>query len=170
MLFRSNLRNPEPPLGRIADSSPSGAVRPGRGEEINTVPIRKPDDGRTVLYAGSSHGNMRIFCFLFVVYAERNVAIRIVFIRLFIIFVSNLTILGVMAKIKGTIVVDKERCKGCGVCASACPCDVLALSAEVNSKGYPVAWMVNPDSCTGCASCAVICPDSCITVYRQKFE
>ena len=78
---------------------------------------------------------MRIFCFLFVVYAERNVAIRIVFIRLFIIFVSNLTILGVMAKIKGTIVVDKERCKGCGVCASACPCDVLALSAEVNSKG-----------------------------------
>ena len=46
-----------------------------------------------------------------------------------------------MAKIKGTIVVDKERCKGCGVCASACPCDVLALSAEVNSKGYPVAWM-----------------------------
>ena len=58
-----------------------------------------------------------------------------------------------MAKIKGTIVVDKERCKGCGVCASACPCDVLALSAEVNSKGYPV-----------------ICPDSVITVYRQKFE
>ena len=113
---------------------------------------------------------MRIFCFLFVVYAERNVAIRIVFIRLFRIFVSNLTILGVMAKIKGTIVVDKERCKGCGVCASACPCDVLALSAEVNSKGYPVARMVNPDACTGCASCAVICPDSCITVYRQKFE
>ena len=61
-----------------------------------------------------------------------------------------------MAKIKGTIVVDKERCKGCGVCASACPCDVLALAAEGNSKGYPVAWMVNPDSCTGCASCAVI--------------
>ena len=136
----------------------------------NTVPTRRPNDVRTVLYAGSSHGNMRIFCFLFVVYAERNVAIRIVFIRLFIIFVSNLTILGVMAKIKGRIVVDKERCKGCGVCASACPCDVLALSAEVNSKGYPVAWMVNPDSCTGCASCAVICPDSCITVYRQKFE
>lgn len=74
-----------------------------------------------------------------------------------------------MAKIKGTIVVDKERCKGSGSVLRR-PCDVLALSAEVNSKGYPVAWMVNPDSCTGCASCAVICPDSCITVYRQKFE
>ena len=75
-----------------------------------------------------------------------------------------------MAKIKGTIVVDKERCKGCGVCVASCPCDVLGLSTEVNSKGYPIAWMVHPDACTGCASCAIICPDSVITVYRQKFE
>ena len=75
-----------------------------------------------------------------------------------------------MAKIKGTIVVDKERCKGCWVCVASCPCSVLVLSAEVNSKGYPVARMADPDACTGCASCAVICPDSVITVYRQKFE
>ena len=34
-----------------------------------------------------------------------------------------------MAKIKGTILVDKERCKGCGVCVASCPCDVLHLSA-----------------------------------------
>ncbi len=75
-----------------------------------------------------------------------------------------------MAKIKGTIVVDRERCKGCGVCVSACPCDVLALSNEVNGKGYQVAMMANPDACIGCASCGIVCPDSCITVYRQKFE
>ena len=75
-----------------------------------------------------------------------------------------------MAKIKGTIVVDLERCKGCGVCVASCPCKALELSAEVNSKGYPVARMASPDACTGCASCAVICPDSVITVYRQKFE
>ena len=74
-----------------------------------------------------------------------------------------------MAKIKGTIVVDKERCKGCGVCVASCPCDVLALSVEVNNKGYRMC-MTHPDACTGCASCAIICPDSCITVYRQKFE
>ena len=43
-----------------------------------------------------------------------------------------------MAKIKGTILVDKERCKGCGVCVASCPCDVLHLSAEVNSKGYQI--------------------------------
>lgn len=75
-----------------------------------------------------------------------------------------------MAKIKGTVVVDRERCKGCGVCVASCPCKVLALSVEVNSKGYPVAHLAQPDACTGCASCAVICPDSCMTVYRQKFD
>ena len=75
-----------------------------------------------------------------------------------------------MAKIKGTIVVDGPRCKGCGVCVAACPCKVLELSVEVNANGYPMARMANPDACTGCASCAVICPDSVSTVYRQKFE
>ena len=75
-----------------------------------------------------------------------------------------------MAKIKGTIGVDRGRCKGCGVGVASCPCQVLELSAEVNGKGYPVARMANPEAGTGCASCAVICPDSVITVYRQKFE
>lgn len=73
-----------------------------------------------------------------------------------------------MAKIKGTVAVDTEKCKGCAVCESACPSDVLALSKEVNGKGYPFAVMANPDACTGCANCAVVCPDSCITVYRQR--
>ena len=73
-----------------------------------------------------------------------------------------------MAKIKGSIIVDRERCKGCNVCVVSCPFGVLKLSAEVNSKGYNYSFMANPDACTGCASCAVICPDSCITVYRQK--
>lgn len=75
-----------------------------------------------------------------------------------------------MAKIKGKIVVDRERCKGCAVCVSACPLQILALSNEVNSKGYRIAFDADPDKCTGCASCGVVCPDSCITVYRQKFE
>ncbi|MFI3301590.1 MAG: 4Fe-4S binding protein [Rikenellaceae bacterium] len=75
-----------------------------------------------------------------------------------------------MAKIKGTILIDKERCKGCGVCVTACPLQVLALSSEVNGKGYSFAMMAQADNCTGCASCAIICPDNCITVYRQKVE
>ena len=75
-----------------------------------------------------------------------------------------------MAKIKGTVVIDTEHCKGCNVCVVSCPCGVLGLSSQVNGKGYNYCYMVTPDACTGCASCAIICPDTCITVYRQKFE
>ena len=40
-----------------------------------------------------------------------------------------------MTKIKGAVVVDAERCKGCELCVVACPMKVLALSGEVNGKG-----------------------------------
>jgi 2-oxoglutarate ferredoxin oxidoreductase subunit delta len=73
-----------------------------------------------------------------------------------------------MAKLKGAIVVNTERCKGCDLCVVACPTEVLALSSDANSKGYNFSFMENEDNCTGCAACAHVCPDACITVYRIK--
>jgi len=73
-----------------------------------------------------------------------------------------------MAKIKGKIIVDTERCKGCEICITSCPTKVLGMTKEVNKKGYHYAYMLNEDDCTGCASCGLVCPDSCITVYKVK--
>ena len=73
-----------------------------------------------------------------------------------------------MAKSKGSIKVDREKCKGCEVCVVACPTSVIQLSRDVNAKGYHFAYMENPDACTGCANCAIVCPDGVITVYRKK--
>ena len=76
-----------------------------------------------------------------------------------------------MSKIKGAIVVNTERCKGCALCVVACPKDVIALAEKkVNVHGYRYVEAVNPDACIGCASCAIVCPDGCITVYRKKEE
>ena len=75
-----------------------------------------------------------------------------------------------MAKVRGVIIVDTERCKGCEVCVGACPTEVIGMAVEVNSKGYRYAYMENPDACTGCTNCAIVCPDGVITVYRKKVE
>ncbi len=68
---------------------------------------------------------------------------------------------------KGTIVIDKQRCKGCSVCIENCPNKCISLSKGVNSKGYRYAEL-SSDGCIGCASCAIVCPDSVISVYRVK--
>jgi len=75
-----------------------------------------------------------------------------------------------MAKIRGAIVIDIEKCKGCGVCVPACPNDVIALGKEVNRKGYYYSGMVKPEECVGCANCAIVCPDGVISVYKIKVE
>jgi len=75
-----------------------------------------------------------------------------------------------MAKVRGAIVVDTEKCKGCGVCVVVCPTKVIGLAKEVNSKGYNYSYMANPESCVGCTSCGLVCPDSAITVYKAKAE
>ena len=73
-----------------------------------------------------------------------------------------------MAKVRGAIVVDEEKCKGCGVCVPACPTDVIELAKEVNGKGYHFAFMESPEECIGCSNCAIVCPDGVISVYKIK--
>jgi 2-oxoglutarate ferredoxin oxidoreductase subunit delta len=70
---------------------------------------------------------------------------------------------------KGTIVIDQDRCKGCGLCPTVCPQEIILMEQnKLNAKGYRPAVLADPDGdCTGCAICAVICPDICITVYRE---
>ncbi|MCK5401893.1 MAG: 4Fe-4S binding protein, partial [Flavobacteriaceae bacterium] len=41
-----------------------------------------------------------------------------------------------MAKVKGAIVVDTEKCKGCEVCMPVCLDNVISMSKEVNRKGF----------------------------------
>lgn len=73
-------------------------------------------------------------------------------------------------KIRGAVVIDITRCKGCGICIVSCPHHVLKLSEEVNAKGYCYAYSADGDKCTGCANCGIICPDGVIEVYKKKTE
>ena len=76
-----------------------------------------------------------------------------------------------MAKVKGHVTVNVQRCKGCSLCIESCPSDVLSLNPhEVNERGYHYVYMKNPDNCIGCANCGLVCPDGVLTVYRKKVE
>jgi 2-oxoglutarate ferredoxin oxidoreductase subunit delta len=69
---------------------------------------------------------------------------------------------------RGTIVVDENRCKGCELCTSVCPKGVIEMAERFTPRGYRPAMLVDPEGlCTGCLLCSVICPDAAITVYRE---
>ncbi|NLT52506.1 MAG: ferredoxin family protein [Ignavibacteria bacterium] len=74
-----------------------------------------------------------------------------------------------MAKVKGGIIVDIEKCKGCELCKEACPQETLELSRQLNSKGYHYIVKIE-DKCTGCTNCALVCPEGVIKVYRKTLD
>jgi len=67
----------------------------------------------------------------------------------------------------GKIIIDIERCKGCGLCVAVCPKNAIVISNKSNKTGYFPAQAKNTD-CTGCAMCAIICPDAAIEVHRDE--
>lgn len=65
------------------------------------------------------------------------------------------------------IIIDEERCKGCGLCTIGCPQKLVSLSTQPNAMGYTVAVFTAQEKCTGCCLCAEMCPDVAITVFKE---
>jgi 2-oxoglutarate ferredoxin oxidoreductase subunit delta len=77
--------------------------------------------------------------------------------------------------VKGRITIDKELCKGCGLCVEVCRRDQIEISDQLNKKGYYPARFKDAETgaesdgkCNGCALCGLICPDVAIEVYREE--
>ena len=66
--------------------------------------------------------------------------------------------------------IDRDRCKGCGLCVAICPKNVLDIDTQVNTKGYFPAYRARPDDCIYCAACCTMCPDVAITITETADE
>ncbi|MFH1422824.1 MAG: 4Fe-4S dicluster domain-containing protein [Planctomycetota bacterium] len=68
----------------------------------------------------------------------------------------------------GRIEILENKCKGCGLCITACPKKGLRFAAHLNIRGVNPPERITEIDCTGCTSCAIICPDCAIMVYKEK--
>ena len=57
------------------------------------------------------------------------------------------------------IIVDNEKCTGCGSCVETCPVEVFEIKDE---KSVPV----NVEECLVCRACEAQCPESAIQVIE----
>ncbi len=65
--------------------------------------------------------------------------------------------------------VNRETCKGCGLCAKRCPMDAIQMQADPaanNKKGQTAA--LEAESCIGCGVCAYKCPSESLTLERRE--
>ncbi len=60
------------------------------------------------------------------------------------------------------IVIDEEKCIGCGICVGFCNVDAIAVNEQ---RG--VLEVVALEDCIECHSCQQNCPEGAIMVYPQ---
>jgi len=63
---------------------------------------------------------------------------------------------------------SSDRCKGCELCTTVCPVNIVIMSDTLNASGSRVAALSDSKKCTGCFRCARICPDMAIEIERQE--
>jgi NAD-dependent dihydropyrimidine dehydrogenase PreA subunit len=57
------------------------------------------------------------------------------------------------------IIIDNDKCTGCGTCVETCPVDVLEIQ---NEKSVPV----KVEECLVCRACEAQCPENAIQIIE----
>ena len=65
------------------------------------------------------------------------------------------------------VILDESRCKGCYLCSSVCPRDVLIPSTKLGAKGFEIVQIDESKECIGCGACYKMCPDYCLEIMDE---
>jgi ferredoxin len=71
-------------------------------------------------------------------------------------------------KNNGVLILDKERCTGCGLCAIDCQTKALTLSQIGEKDTYQLLF--RQEICDACGVCEKSCPENCLRMVDQEPE
>ncbi|MCJ7622692.1 MAG: 4Fe-4S binding protein [Anaerolineaceae bacterium] len=63
------------------------------------------------------------------------------------------------------LIVDKEKCTGCGLCAVDCQTEALTLLQGVEDDAYQLLFQ--HDLCNNCGICEKSCPENCLSLEQM---
>jgi ferredoxin len=66
------------------------------------------------------------------------------------------------------LILDKEKCTGCGLCTIDCPTKALTLSLNGETDIYQILF--RQEICEGCGACEKSCPEGCLRMMDQAPE
>lgn len=84
-----------------------------------------------------------------------------------------LTIKRDMLGLHDSLVLNKTRCVGCGICVKVCYKEALELSKAIIFEGRlseKGAITIDADKCTFCGMCVALCPLNAIKIFRNGKE
>ena len=68
-------------------------------------------------------------------------------------------------KNSGILILDKEKCTGCGLCTIDCPTKALFLSQKGGTETYQILF--RQEICDACGVCEKSCPEGCLRMMDQ---
>ena len=66
------------------------------------------------------------------------------------------------------LVLDNEKCTGCGLCAIDCPTKALMINQSSEKDTYQLLF--RQEACNACGVCEKSCPENCLQLVEKEPE